>query len=251
MMNEIFEDEKNENEESPNETLKLKIITNTTTTLIFVKPSYTIEQVKQQVEEKLKLPRDGSKVVKLIYRGRILEDGNTVESERLSNESFIHCTITSPPPPDQQIRQAEEIVDDNQIRGFDRFRYYGFSDVDIQQLRQQFHAHRLMSTGFLGNLSNEPNQLLNMEEEWINSEAGSSGEQPNETVINMPPSHEDEESEYGTNEDLVKGIVMGFMLGFIMLLFLPESSLKMRTKVGIITGLSVSISFGILRLIIY
>ena len=33
--------------------------------------------------------------------------------------------------------------DDEETRGFDRLRFYGFNDLEIQQFRYQFHMHRL------------------------------------------------------------------------------------------------------------
>ena len=38
-----------------------------------------------------------------------------------------------------------QVREDEGVRGFDRFRFYGFSDSEIQDLRLQFHSHRLLS----------------------------------------------------------------------------------------------------------
>ncbi len=58
---------------------------------------------------------------------------------------------------------------------------------------------------------------------------------------------DDETASYGTNEDMFKGMVMGFLLGLIMLLWLPDRSLPLRTKFGIIAGIGVSVGFGLLK----
>jgi hypothetical protein len=53
---------------------------------------------------------------------------------------------------------------------------------------------------------------------------------------------------YGTIEDMVKGMIMGFLLGLIMLLWLTDTSLPVRTRIGIVFGIGVSMGYCVIKL---
>eukprot|EP00898_Chlorokybus_atmophyticus_P003047 jgi/Chlat1/3743/Chrsp259S03888 len=54
----------------------------------------------------------------------------------------------------------------------------------------------------------------------------------------------------GTNTDMLLGIVMGFLLGIIMMLWLIERGVPQRLKVGILVGVGCNLSFAMLRLLV-
>jgi hypothetical protein len=171
--------------------------------------------LRKKIIEKLNL--NPFQRVRLIFRGRILyedEDFKNIKDIGLFNHCFIHVIIQN-----QRNSINTEINNlESSIRGFDRFRFFGFNDSEIQQFRYQFHSHRRMNEQFFRN-NNENNNnseyLLYLEEEWFNNEIN------NENSMNIPihQVNNEEYTPYGTHLDLVKGIIMGFLLGFIMILW--------------------------------
>jgi len=281
--NESKEEEDIFPESELSEEILINVISRNGTQKIQTRATATIEQLKKQIVEKFRLP---NKFIRLISRGRVLEDGNTLEMYSIHNNAFVHFAISeSPPQSTQQQRHTNLIDDQEQPRGFDRLHQFGFSDADIEQFRQQFHLHRLANTGFLTNSTATAEQLRAFEEEWMNSEAntglpaGNTGRQSRtnassrsppssasststsstsqtsnhhgDSVIQLGPLVEEESNPYGTNEDLIKGMIMGLFLGFIMVLWLPDQSLTSRTKAGILAGVTASVFFGILRLLVF
>jgi len=228
--------------------ITLKIITLESTFNILSKKTTTVDQVKRQVAEHLQLSPD--KTIRLISRGSILESGSTLDSFNISHNASIHCSISNNPGRHQTVVQMED--NQEELRGFSRLREWGVTDTEIDQLRLQFHTAQLANNGFLHN-NLDTNHLMNLEEEWINSSVDSNAgfEEQN---MSMSTHHRSsfnqfqEESEFGTYEDLVKGMAMGLILGLIMLLFLPDESLSIRTKYGIVAGVGISVGFGLLRL---
>jgi hypothetical protein len=124
--------------------------------------------------------------------------------------------------------------------------------------------------------------LRRLEEEWINSEVNSNEE--GSVSVHIPDSGgkfyiassslhstviatdhgSDSDRSIGTYDDFLKGLIMGFILGLIILPFvssishihlnffkLQESTMSARTKVGIVTGLGVSITLGILKVLVF
>jgi len=214
-----------------------------------MRPTATVEQLKQRLIDKLRiLP---TKFVRIIYRDRVLEDGHTLESYSMTNNSFLHYSISDVLSQDLQRNIQNRVAEPDELRGFDRLRGYGFSDSDVEQIRTQFHTHRMVNSGFL-NTNTSADYLRNLEDEWINNEANNlETSHRAETVVQLGGPQEEDRNPYGTYEDLIKGIAMGFFLSFIMLLWLPDQSLPSRTKAGIIVGFGASVCFGILRLIVF
>lgn len=158
----------------------------------------------------------------LTKKGRALEDDHTLDHYSILPFSYIHCFIVDLIS-DEQRRRLQTSPETDQVRGFDRFRYYGFSDSEIQQLRLQFHQNRIISG--LGT-NTDINYLQNLEEAWINS--GNAEHNIDLTNVDSSSSNnlivvQEEETQVGTTEDLFKGIVMGFLLGIIMLLWVRNN----------------------------
>ncbi len=134
----------------------------------------------------------------------------------------------------------EEEEEEEELRGFDRLRGLGMSATEIEQLRQQFHSHRYFTPSYhLHYLTHtisdtDASYLQHLEEEWINTDVSTETGTPNTTSlaqwfsavsINEVPRHfvvEEEATPVGSTEDLFKGIVMGFLLGIIMLLWVRQ-----------------------------
>eukprot|EP01116_Phalansterium_solitarium_P019694 TRINITY_DN55_c0_g2_i3.p2 TRINITY_DN55_c0_g2~~TRINITY_DN55_c0_g2_i3.p2 ORF type:complete len:299 (+),score=85.46 TRINITY_DN55_c0_g2_i3:97-897(+) len=230
------------------------------------RPDDTVASLAQQVAGRLRVP--ATKVVRLIYRGRLLEGPDTLASYGMRGQATVHGSVSDPPRPPAaaQLRRAPSR---EELRGFDRLRDYGFAPDEIQAARTQFHQHRMMSNGYLTTTS-DARELQELEEQWINQEVAVAT--PSSAVsVDVPrdaaaassshPSlahhaaaaavevHDEQQAAVGNFEDLFKGMMMGFALGFLMLLWIPDRSLPIRTKYGIVAGLGISFTFGFIRLL--
>src|SRR5262249_19036261 len=76
----------------PSLQLFVRSLTGRTVTVSDVYPSTTIRQLKQMVAAKLELI-SGPEHVRLLYQGRILENGNAVGDYNIQNEGTLHLTL--------------------------------------------------------------------------------------------------------------------------------------------------------------
>ncbi|PRP80901.1 hypothetical protein PROFUN_11342 [Planoprotostelium fungivorum] len=217
------------------DTIEIKLVALSKHHYIRISPTATILELKTKTRESGWVAP--GKNIRLIFGGKILSDTQTLSSSGIHNGSSVHCSVSdSVSVPVMQDPQEE-------IRGFNRLRTFGFNQSEIDHIRTQFHTHRLVNNGFL-HANTNVEQQLSLEEEWINSE----GLNANRDVQAEQPPIEETSTDTGDNEDIFKGLVMGFALGLVMLLWLPDRSLPFRMKLGIVAGLSASFLFGTMRL---
>ncbi|RUS21609.1 DUF2407 C-terminal domain-containing protein [Endogone sp. FLAS-F59071] len=193
--------------------------------------SATLNETIAQVKDKIKqvCPRLQAKHLRLIYQGRVLSDGQALALCGLSNPRFpdaaiyLHCSLTDILPENSEATLQPQITPPT---GFDRLREAGFSEDDIQNIRAQFH--HLHGTVFNGEINEE---TRNLEEQWMEN----AGETlPDGTL-------------QGTYKEMVWGLMLGFFLGLITLFWFRESVFTRRHQMGIIAGILINISFGILH----
>ncbi|ORZ01120.1 DUF2407 C-terminal domain-domain-containing protein, partial [Syncephalastrum racemosum] len=110
--------------------------------------------------------------------------------------------------------------------GFDRLRDSGFTEEEIQSLRERFHRWH-------GTEDADPEQIRRREEQWMDAV----GE--GETLPDGTPQ--------GTYKEMVWGLVLGFFLGIICLFWFRESVFTRRHQMGIVAGILINISFGVLH----
>ncbi|KAI8854421.1 DUF2407 C-terminal domain-containing protein [Chytridium lagenaria] len=116
--------------------------------------------------------------------------------------------------------------------------FEGFSAEEVDNLRTQFHSIR--GTDVHVNFDT----ARNAEEEWIDNATVRDRESSNNS-ISFSLMHVDEEE--GSNMDVLIGLLAGFFMGVLVLFWIKEHSLfTRRQQMGIIAGLLLNISFGIL-----
>lgn len=229
----------------------------------------TIDQLKSQLEQNQ--PHLANKRLRLIYRGRILQDHQTVGSLHISNSTtnfsssptdpslspllqhdprevlFIHCavsdaigSVSSSDPTSSTINNTNINTDTNnttpsntndatpniQTRtGFNRLLDVGFTQAEVDTLRNQFHNLRGTQVAV------ESEEANRVEEEWM--ENNGSGL---------------DDGLDGSRYDMLIGLLMGFFLGVIVFFWIRERGVFTRKRqIGALAGLFLNLSFGILR----
>ncbi|AMD19783.1 HCL368Cp [Eremothecium sinecaudum] len=160
-----------------------------------------------------------------------------------NDKYYVHCIVGPVLSADQH--QNEDALDDigqqpdgatSQAIGFDRLRSVGFSDDEIELLRQQFRAtygdldeNRQQNGG-------EGSDIRQLEEQWIETGATEQGGQFNSIPI----------ANYKYNMDLLAGLVIGCLLGvFSILLMKHEGLFSRRQKMAVVVGVMINITFGV------
>lgn len=201
------------------------------------------------------------KRLRFIHSGKVLTTSTNFKEEFLKVQKFdksdnnssefdkrfyIHCligdTLTS-----EELTKENEL--DNRVQeqsttpapvGFDRLASAGFSQEDINALREQFRQ----LYGDLPIANNDNNgdgtrDIRQLEERWIDS---SVNEHDEFNATNAGSSH------LGGNEDLLIGILIGCLLGVLSLFLLKEEQLfSKRQRMAIVAGFIVNFSFALVR----
>ncbi|CAO3682902.1 unnamed protein product [Umbelopsis ramanniana] len=222
------------------ETIDLHIRWSNEQDLVFtVSPHDTVSTVKNKIRELA--PRTSDKNIRLIYAGRILESSQPLSNynigkiQRAENSKakipppppiYIHCSVSDYRPEDENIESKNSQPQITPLMGFDRLREAGFTEEDIRNIRMQFH--HLHGTTFDGE---NTEQTRNLEEQWMEN----TGETlPDGTLT-------------GTYKEMVWGLMLGFFLGLICLFWFRESVFTRRHQMGIIAGILINLSFGVLH----
>ncbi|KAJ1332169.1 hypothetical protein BSLG_008985 [Batrachochytrium salamandrivorans] len=171
-----------------------------------------------------------SKFLRLLYRGRVLKPDETLATLlapmdifALLHPVFFHCSISDVPP--QNSNEEPQLT--RRVPGFDRLIELGMSIQEVEDLRTQFHSLRSQGA------DEPPENARDAEESWM--------ENPVST------GHFDDTG--GTHTDMLIGLMVGFFMGILILLWIKEAHMcNQRRQLGIITGLTINISFGVLRL---
>jgi len=197
--------------------------------------------VSQLKEEIMRVRSLQGKYIRIIFHGKILDEQQTLSAAGIEDGSWIHYAVSDklPSPP----ARREATVIDVPLRGFDRLREAGFSREDVEEFRAQFRASRLAQLPSLSTVDQ-----LQHEEDWITSNIRDAPPQQRIALLQQDVSEsEARRAEFGTYEDLVYGLVLGFLLSFIMVFFLWEPALSRRTKYGILFGIGCNLSFSLFR----
>ncbi|KAJ3295633.1 hypothetical protein HK104_002438 [Borealophlyctis nickersoniae] len=172
-------------------------------------------QVKTEVSDL------SDKHLRLLFQGRILSDTSTLQS--LAPDTtftspddqplYIHCVASDLPPSERaqgpQIRPAV---------GFDRLLEIGFSQEEVQSVRQHFHNLR--------GVDGRNEAARNAEEEWIDNRLSAA-----------PPRSDPDTNGFS---DLLYGLVVGFFLGILAFFVIKEPGAFSRRQQLAVSGLIVS-----------
>jgi hypothetical protein len=151
------------------------------------------------------------------------------------------------------------------LRGFERLRAGGVSDEDIEHLRWQLFLNQEDDPSLLPREGVE--DAHDVEERWLRMynvavpgvvgaqqqprQANAAPDPPAPVIPNaVDPTERDDEGSY---TDMFVGMIMGFTLGLIILLWMrttpsSTSGWTRKKKFGIMAGIGCNISFGLIRL---
>lgn len=191
--------------------------------------------------------------IRLILHGRILQDSQSVTSAGLVQGTVLHCALSDITGGRSPVAETEE------TRGFDRLRRSGVSEEVIEHLRWQLFLNFQEDPTHLGTSpTNDPRDL---EEQWLNANSSASvlrnfgitntdqsGQQNASTWQVSPAAPGPGSSSEGEFTDIFVGMVVGFVLGLVALLWLRTGSRSRRLTFGILAGIACNISFGLIRL---
>jgi hypothetical protein len=231
---------------------------------LIVTSNLTIAEIKELIRSQRPALRE--KFLRIIHSGRVLEDANRVpipeeqpeqreppvrdisiplkgsrsnEKGRPGSRSsgaadegpnpnqpiYLHCAASDfaseggPVEPNATIRPQ---------LGLERLLGVGFSADEVSSIRQQFHAFR-------GTDATDEDSARRLEESWIDANQNN--------VVGDNPF-------FGNSpQDLLFGLLIGFFLGILCLLFVREPIFNRRIQVGIVLGLIFNVSFGIAKLL--
>lgn len=225
-------------------------VTDSTTTLF----------LKQEIRKK---DQCSNKKLILIYNGRVLNE--TTDYKELFKRSdgstiFVNCMIGEELTQEQQNEESNGQIDQPipstsaPVIGFDRLLLQGFTQQDINDLRLQFQSIYDMSSNRadINDLEEEESRqrlVQQMEERWIESTINNTQEPvTNTTNISERQPAPDIDDTSG-NFDLLVGLLVGTFLGLLSLVFITvdDTIFNKRQKMAIIVGVSINVSFAILR----
>eukprot|EP01126_Amoeba_proteus_P048283 TRINITY_DN5571_c0_g1_i3.p1 TRINITY_DN5571_c0_g1~~TRINITY_DN5571_c0_g1_i3.p1 ORF type:complete len:248 (-),score=39.79 TRINITY_DN5571_c0_g1_i3:70-777(-) len=204
--------------------------------------SSSVDDLRRKVSAQYGVPVSS---VRLIYRGRLLNNNSSLSSYGLNSTGgtqFIHCSISSnnSTPPAEEIVQLNEGLGDR-VLGFGQLRDIGFTEGEVQALRNELYARYLRATlQARGALTSS--DLLNLEERIMSPVQ-------NPTEIAQVRQQEDEQRRtVGSHYDLFVGLVLGFFFGVFVLLFVwEELPLTTRRQFGMTAGVCCNVFFAVLQ----
>ncbi|KAJ8652996.1 hypothetical protein O0I10_011377 [Lichtheimia ornata] len=202
----------------------------------------TVGTLKHKIQQ-LVPERTSQKYIRLIHTGRILDNdqqtlshyglGKFMRSDTSKlpipppSPVYIHCSVSDHRSSDQHSNDnANGENNTRPLMGFDRLRESGFNEEEIRDIRAQFH--RTHGSSYDGEATE---QTMALEEQWMEN----TGEMLPDGLIQ------------GTYKEMMWGLLLGFFLGILCLFWFRESVFTRRHQMGIVAGMLINISFGVLH----
>lgn len=227
-------------------------------------------------------PELATKRLKLLHNGRVLSSNSDFSKEIrfLKNQEgeekdeivkiYFHCIVGNDLTPEELAQETS--LDQQPLKstseapkGFNRLLSQGFSETDIEDLRQQFlnlHGRSLPPNA-------NPEQIQELEDRWIDSTVGHDiDEFPANIRLNPSTGNADgavgdtsTETPADTRHQLIQrglqaqkdvfiGVAVGFALGGLAVIFLflnIGGVFSRKTRMAVASGVIVNLSFGLLR----
>lgn len=219
---------------------------NGNTTKIDFDPSKTVLELKKEIPKHLKDVNFQGRYIRLLFQGTFLEDSQKLSIYKIENDdvliwyynfSFLIFSILSDRP---QIETKRTVIEEVEIKGFDRLREAGFTEEEVSHFRRDFYSSRpeIRAQILAGTLTEE--EVQQYEEQWLNEESRAQSSDTNEE--NEAVSLE------GNNFHFALGMILGFILGFISLVWMIDKSFQRKLKLGVLIGLGLNLSFTFVKL---
>ncbi|SCU95706.1 LAME_0F13102g1_1 [Lachancea meyersii CBS 8951] len=188
-----------------------------------------------------------NKRLRFIKNGRFLTAHTDLQLRRYFETSeepvfYVQCIVgqemtAQEAANEDSLDEAQPIAEGTttQAIGFDRLRSVGFSDEEIELLRQRFQS----TYGDLENLTQTADgvqDIRQLEEQWMETGANDDTSQMGAVGI----------ANYKHNTDLLIGLVVGFVLGVASFLLMTQEGLfNKRQRMAIVGGLMINVCFGL------
>jgi hypothetical protein len=241
---------------------------------IRVESHSSVSQVKQQVRAALECGPD--RYVRLICKGRLLApDTAPLHEFAVQNNDVLHAVLASENEPRRRRGQvvgrggrvtraaneessSSEDEDEEQgreRRGFDRLRTSGLSRQEITAIRTYFsrHVDRHVQS-HPSDHADEPDlrrRRLFMEEDWMSLQGPTSEFRLNlnqNTLLRFASvDTQNWRSTLGTDRDFMWGFLLGFFVGFVMLVWVWMPTVPHKQKIGILTGISFQLAMNVMH----
>jgi hypothetical protein len=200
-------------------------------------------------------------IMRLIYNGKLMMDMVPLKFYKVKNECFIHCALSDLPNNDNSPHELERELS-SMPRGFDRLIPLGFSNEDVQYIRNEFYSSRqyLLAQYETGQLTIR--DLQNLEEQWMNEDYDplsiananvdnnnnlNNNNNGNDTTVQNEMAVDFSTLFNGSNYYAFIGMFIGFYLTLMASLLLLEQASPRKFKYGIVAGIVCNFSFATLK----
>ena len=183
---------------------------------IKIEEKESVSRLKSRLLDEI-LPRENciGKRVRLIYRGRLLQDDEVCADEIREKEEVVHCVLSDDRKTGHHSIDVEdeEENDDSQEAGFDQLRQHGFSGSEISDMRSLFslELRNMEERSPRVEGESQTQRRRRMERLWVETHIQRLlAASPNENSTDIA-------SFRSNRSELMLGAVLGFILGFIVM----------------------------------
>lgn len=148
----------------------------------------------------------------------------------------------------------EEMEQGRERMGFDRLRSSGLRRQEITAIRMYFGRHVERHIQLHSNEHQDETDLrrrrLLFEEDWMSLQGPTSEFRlnlSNNTLLRYATVETNWRTSLGTDRDFMWGFLLGFFVGFVMLVWVWMPTVPHKQKIGILTGISFQLAMNVLR----
>jgi hypothetical protein len=138
--------------------------------------------------------------------------------------------------------------------GFDRLRVSGLSRQEITAIRTYFNRHvdrhvQMHAQDHADETDLRRRRLL-FEEDWMSLQGPTSEFRlnlSNNTLLRFAATQTNWRTSLGTDRDFMWGFLLGFFVGYVMLVWVWMPTIPHKQKIGILTGISFQLAMNVLK----